>query len=387
MKKVVISVMLIFLCLVIGFSSSIKFVYAENEGYTARALYLIDYNTGEVLYEKNSNAKMPVASIVKLMTILLTIENIEAEKLSLEETVIVSENAAGMGGSQVFLEAGGEYKVKDLLKSVIVSSANDSSVALAERISGSVSGFVELMNNRAKSLGLVDTKYVNPTGLPAPSQFSSAKDVAKLLKEVSKYDIYHKFSTIWIDKISHSNNRETELVNTNKLVRYFNGCDGGKTGSTSEAGYCLATTAKRGDMRLISVVLGAENGKLRFAESSKLLNYGFDNFFNKKIVSEAEEIENSIKIKYGNVDNISVKSKEDIYLLCKKNAKDKIEVKYDFFENIEAPVSEGDVVGKVYVIKNGEVVRESEVISSTTVLKRSYIDNINKTIENWKIAG
>ena len=387
MKKVVISVMLIFLCLVIGFSSSIKFVYAENEGYTARALYLIDYNTGEVLYEKNSNAKMPVASIVKLMTILLTIENIEAEKLSLEETVIVSENAAGMGGSQVFLEAGGEYKVKDLLKSVIVSSANDSSVALAERISGSVSGFVELMNNRAKSLGLVDTKYVNPTGLPAPSQFSSAKDVAKLLKEVSKYDIYHKFSTIWIDKISHSNNRETELVNTNKLVRYINGCDGGKTGSTSEAGYCLATTAKRGDMRLISVVLGAENGKLRFAESSKLLNYGFDNFFNKKIVSEAEEIENSIKIKYGNVDNISVKSKEDIYLLCKKNAKDKIEVKYDFFENIEAPVSEGDVVGKVYVIKNGEVVRESEVISSTTVLKRSYIDNINKTIENWKIAG
>ena len=387
MKKVVISVMLIFLCLVMGFSSSIKFVYAENEGYTARALYLIDYNTGEVLYEKNSNAKMPVASIVKLMTILLTIENIEAEKLSLEETVIVSENAAGMGGSQVFLEAGGEYKVKDLLKSVIVSSANDSSVALAERISGSVSGFVELMNNKAKSLGLVDTNYVNPTGLPAPSQFSSAKDVAKLLKEVSKYDIYHKFSTIWIDKISHSNNRETELVNTNKLVRYFNGCDGGKTGSTSEAGYCLATTAKRGNMRLISVVLGAENGKLRFAESSKLLNYGFDNFFNKKIVSEAEEIENSIKIKYGNVDNISVKSKEDIYLLCKKNANDKIEVKYDFFENIEAPVSEGDVVGKVYVIKNGEVVRESEVISSTTVLKRSYIDNINKTIENWKIAG
>ena len=387
MKKIVISTLLIFLCFIIGFSSSINFVYAETENYTAKALYLIDYNTGEVLFEKNPNEKMPVASIVKLMTILLTLENIQAEKLSLEETVIVSENAAGMGGSQVFLEAGGEYKVCDLLKSVIVSSANDASVALAEKISGNTSNFVNLMNKRASELGLANTHYSNPTGLPAPEQFSTAKDVAILLKEVTKHDVYHKLSTIWIDKILHSNNRETELVNTNKLIRYYNGCDGGKTGSTSEAGYCLAATVKRGDMRLISVVLGANSGKLRFGESSKLLNYGFDNFFNKQIVFSNNEIENKLTVKQGKVDKIKTMPQEDIFLLCRKNSTDKIELSYEFVENIEAPVNEGDIVGKIYVMKNGEVVKEGNIVSKTTVFRRNYIDNINKAIDNWKIAG
>ena len=387
MKKIVIQIMLIFLCLVIGFSVPISSVYAETiEDYTAKALFLIDYNTGEVLFEKNSNEKMPVASIVKLMTILLTLENIEAEKMDINEIVVVSENAAGMGGSQVFLEAGGEYKVGDLLKSVIVSSANDASVALAERISGNVSNFVELMNNRAKGLGLTNTHYSNPTGLPAPEQFSSARDVAVLLKEVAEHELYHNYSSIWIDKIIHPKNRETELVNTNKLIRYFAGCDGGKTGSTAEAGYCLGASVKRGDMRLISVVLGAKTGKLRFAESSKLLNFGFDNFYNKQVVSKNDLVENSIKIKGGKTDKIETMAKENIYLLCKKNLLDNIEIKYEIFDEIKAPVFNNDVVGRLYVVKNGEVVKECDLISKTNVEKRNYIDNINKAIDNWKIA-
>ena len=201
-----------------------------------------------------------------------------------------------MGGSQVFIESGGEYSIGDLLKSTIVSSANDASVALAEKIAGSENNFVKLMNKKALELGMKNTNYVNCTGLPASNQFSSAKDTAILLKEVFKYDTYHNYSKIWMDTLKHPKGRETELVNTNKLIRYYEGCDGGKTGSTNEAGYCLATTAKRGDMRLIAVVLGAENGKLRFAETSKLLNFGFNNFENKLIVSKDEILSSELKI-------------------------------------------------------------------------------------------
>jgi len=387
MKKIVISSMLIFLSLIMICSSYIGRVYATTSGYTAKALYLIDYNTGEVLFEKNSNQRMPIASIVKLMTILLTIENIEQEKLNLNENIIVSENAAGMGGSQVFLETGGEYSVGDLLKSVIVASANDASVALAERIAGNETLFVDLMNNKAAELGLSNTHYSNPTGLPASQQFSSAKDVAILLKEVSKHDIYHKYSRIWMDKITHLKDRVTELVNTNKLIRYFEGCEGGKTGSTSEAGYCLATSVKRGDMRLISVVLGAENGKLRFSESSKLLNYGFDNFCNKQLVSINDLIENNIKISGGKQNYIEVTPSDNIFVLSKKNTEDGYTIKCDFVAECKAPVLSGDIVGKLYVIKNGEVIKECDLISKTDVQKRNYIDNINDAIDNWKLVG
>ena len=254
-------------------------------GIESKSACLMDFKSGEILYEKNPHEKLPVASMVKMMTILLTLENLEEGRISLDDKVFTSEKAAGMGGSQVFIDPYQDYLLSDLLKSVIMASANDGSVALAEYISGSENNFVKQMNKRAKELGMNDTNYVNSTGLPAPEQYSSAYDSALVLSEVVKYDTYHNYSTIWMDKLIHPSGRVTELVNTNRLVKYYQGCDGGKTGSTDEAGCCLSASAVRDDMRLISVIVGAENSSKRFNECSELFNYGFSNFESKNLVS------------------------------------------------------------------------------------------------------
>jgi len=292
-----------------------------------------------------------------------------------------------MGGSQLFIEAGGEYSIGDLLKSTIVSSANDASVALAEKIAGSENNFVKLMNKKVLELGMKNTNYVNCTGLPASNQFSSAKDTAILLKEVFKYDTYHNYSKIWMDTLKHPKGRETELVNTNKLIRYYEGCDGGKTGSTNEAGYCLATTAKRGDMRLIAVVLGAENGKLRFAETSKLLNFGFNNFENKLIVSKDEILSSELKIQNSRQLRINFTPNKSLYVLSKKMQEDNVSTKVVIDKNVKAPIKVGDKVGIIYLIKNGEVISQTELISSENVVKTNLYDDVVKIVEIWNIKG
>ncbi len=366
---------------VVSFASATQ----SDDKYSAKSLYLMDYNSGQVLYEKNANDKIPVASIVKLMTILLTCENIENKNLSLEDKVTASYKASSMGGSQVFIEEDGEYSIGDLLKSTIVSSANDASVLLAETIAGSEEDFVTLMNKRAKELNLTNTNYVNCTGLPASNQFSCASDTAKLLKEVTKHDAYHKYSTIWIDTLKHPKGRETELVNTNKLIRYFEGCDGGKTGSTNEAGYCLSATAKRGGTRLIGVVLGAENGKARFSETSKLLNYGFSNFESKLAVDSKINLKDKVSVKSGREENVSVKPLNDVYVLVNKHSNEKIQVDVKLNSAVKAPIKSGTILGKIYVIKNGEVIAETDAISVEDVAKNNILDSFEKTINNWAL--
>ena len=388
MKRKIISLAFLFLfvaCLMTGKSVVMaQPVALDGSNLNVKAYYLMDYATGETLLENNAEQKLPVASIVKLMTIDLVCREIEAGNLSLEDTLVASENASSMGGSQVFIETNGEYSVADMLKSVIVSSANDASVALAEKIAGSEEEFVNMMNARAKELGLVGTNYVNCTGLPASNQFSCAKDTAVLLKEVSLHEIYHKFSTIWMDTLSHPKGRESELVNTNKLIRYYEGCDGGKTGSTSEAGYCLSATAKRGNMRLVGVVLGAENGKARFSETSKLLNYGFANFENKKVV-DSDNFEVDVEISGGKEQMAKAKPSDDLVVLCKKRENEgdvSVETKLD---QVSAPMKAGDKVGMVYVTKNGVVVAESELLLTQDVEKANMLDGIQKIVEYWKI--
>ncbi len=387
MKRKIISLAFLFMfvvCLMTGKSFVMAKPAVANVDFNAKAYYLMDYATGEPLLEGNAEQKLPVASIVKLMTIDIVCREIETGSLSLDEKIIVSENASSMGGSQVFIEANGEYSVADMLKSVIVSSANDASVALAEKIAGSEEEFVNMMNARAKELGLEGTNYVNCTGLPAPNQFSCAKDTAMLLKEVCSHDIYHKFSTIWMDTLSHPKGRESELVNTNKLIRYYEGCDGGKTGSTSEAGYCLSATAKRGNMRLIGVVLGAENGKARFSETSKLLNYGFANFETKKVV-DSDSFEIEVDTFGGKEQKATAKAKEDIVVLCKKRENSSevcVETKVD---RISAPMKVGDKVGTIYVTKNGIVVGESELLLTQDIERANMVDGIQKIVEYWKI--
>ena len=389
MRKYVISFLLIFclsvLCVSSNFFVNTYAIMPGESAFTAKSLYLIDYNSGQVLYEKDAEKQLPVASIVKLMTIELVCEKLESGELNIDEKVVVSRNAQSMGGSQVFIEEGGEYTVGDLLKSTIVSSANDASVALAERISGSEDSFVILMNKKAKELGLKNTNYVNCTGLPASNQYSCAKDTALLLKQVLTHDDYHKFSTIWMDTLSHPKGRESELVNTNKLIRYYEGCDGGKTGSTSEAGYCLVATAKRGDMRLIGSVLGAENGKKRFSETSNLLNYGFNNFENKQVVNKNSELGEKLQVKNSKQDEISVIAEKDIFVLSKRGEEDDITTKIELNENDKAPVRKGDKVGKIYVIRNSELIDFSELLANEDASATTIMDNITKIAENWKL--
>jgi len=357
--------------------------YASNEvEISSASACLIDYASGEVLFEKNKDEKRPVASMVKMMTILLTLEDLENERISLDDKLVTSEKASGMGGSQVFIDPYAKYSIDDMLKSVIMASANDASVALAEYLNGSEEAFVKRMNKRAKELGMKNTNYVNCTGLPAPEQYSSAQDSAILLSNVTKHDVYHKYSTIWMDKLVHSGDRETELVNTNKLIRYYEGCDGGKTGSTNEAGCCLSATAKRGDMRLVSVIVGAENSKTRFNECSKLFNYGFANFENKKLI-DCEIMLSEIPVAKGKKALVKLYAQEDFVALVKKGDASKWTYNIELPKTIKAPVKQGDCVGKILVLKNSQVVKEISIVSKESVEKISFIDGFKKIVENW----
>ena len=349
---------------------------------SSKAACLVDFASGDILFSKDETKHLPIASMVKMMTILLTMEEIEDGRLNEETLITTSENAAGMGGSQVFIDPYVEYKAGDLLKSVIIASANDASVALAEHISGSEGVFVDKMNKKAQELDMRDTNYANCTGLPAPEQYSCARDCAIILKEVAKYDLYHKYSTVWMDELIHPSGRKTELVNTNRLVRYYDGCDGGKTGSTNEAGCCLSASAKRGNLRLISVVIGAQNSQTRFNECSKLFNYGFANFECKSVVSLNQTMA-EIPVLKGKQDKLELIAAEEFALTAKKGDKSAIQVDIDAPQKIAAPLKQGDLVCKAIVSKDGVVLKEINLIAKTDIEAVSLKDCIDKIAVNW----
>lgn len=372
-------------CCLLGVGMNVQ-AEKEEAKFDVKAAYLMDYDSKVVLYEQNAREHLPVASMVKLMTILLTFEEIDAGRLSLDEMITTSENASGMGGSQVFIDPHVDYKCEDLLKSVIVASANDASVALAERIAGTEEDFVKLMNKRAKDLGMLDTNYVNCTGLPAPMQYSCARDIATLDREVITHKDYFNYSTIWMEDLVHPSGRKTGLVNTNKLIRYFKGCDCGKTGSTSEAGYCLTASAKRGDMRLIGTIIGAKDSKSRFNETSKLLNYGFANFVNKKVL-DVNDILGELNVQKSKTKMVNVSSLEDYYAIMKKGGNSVYEIKVEMPENIPAPVRVGQNVGKVMIVKDNEVVAEIPLISRDAAEKLNFSEALSEVIQNWAFWG
>ena len=385
MKKFGFAIFCGIMCIACALSSfRIDFASAESADLSvdAKSAILIDYDSGEVLFEQNPDEKVQVASIVKLMTILLTFEEIEAGNLSLDEMLTTTENASSMGGSQVFIDPFVDYSVEDMLKSVIVASANDASVALAEKISGTEEAFVKKMNQRAKELGLDNTVYVNASGLPEPGQYSTARDVAKLTKEVLKIKDYFNYSTIWMDKLTHPSGRETEVVNTNKLIRYFKGCDGGKTGSTDEAGYCLTATAERGGMRLIAVVLGAKDATLRFNETSKLLTYGFANFENKQIISSGESLIEA-EILRSKVKTVPVYAAEDFYVVSRKGDGAQYAVTVEIDEKICAPLASGEKVGTISISKDGVIIKTIDAIVGTDIPAITYGESLKEIIKNW----
>lgn len=336
--------------------------FESNVNY--KSAVLIEKNSNEILLENNCHERLPIASVTKLMTILLTMEKIGSNEISLDDKVMVSATASGMGGSQVFLDYEEEYYLKDLLKSVIIASANDSSVAIAEHIAGSENNFVKMMNERAKELNLLDTNYVNCTGLPSPDGYSSAYDQAIVLKHVLDFDLYHEYSSIWMEDFVHPSGRTTQMANTNKLSRFYEGCMGGKTGSTNQAKYCLAVGASRNDVELISVVLGAEDSKGRFKLSSDLLNYGFENFETKTLFDNSMLKDKTIKIK--GIDRVThLKAERDFTYVCKIGEDVNFSLNYNL-PNMLTKVYENQVVGNVEIVIDGVVVDKINILSTET---------------------
>lgn len=357
--------------------------FADEIKVNGKAVYLVDSATGIEMYSSSSDDRLPIASMVKIMTTLLALESVGRGDLSLDEMVPVSDVAASMGGSQVFLDSGKEYKAGELIKSIIVASANDSCVAMAERLSGSVEGFVEDMNERAKALGMKNTNFVNCTGLPAPESYSSAKDVSIMFRELIKHPKYFEYAGIWLEDFVHPDGRTTSMTNTNKLVRFYNGCDGGKTGFTSEAKFCLSATAERNGLRVVAVVIGADSSKERFASVSNLFGYAFSNYSAKVIQSKDDCIENSIRVLGGREKGISVAVKEDFKALVKKGDDGEYKVHFNLPATVKAPIVRGGEVGKAYLTRNGEVIGECPVVSMVDVEKARYSDTLKHICDEW----
>ena len=385
-------IMVFCLCMLLSLITIVSLVKSNNTVVFAKDIVdvdveeycLIDANTGTILAEKNSTEKREVASMVKLMTSLLTMEKIEAGEWTLDTELLVSEYAASMEGSQAFLDAGKSYKIEDLLKSVIVASANDSSVVLAENYAGNETKFVDIMNQKAKELELNDTLYGNSTGLPALNQYSTARDIAKLLNVVAQHDLYHKYSTIWMDKLVHESGRVTELVNTNRLVKYYPGCDCGKTGFTDEAGYCLSASAKRNDMRLVSVVMGAKTTSDRFVASSSLLNYGFNNFKNVKVVDTEKTISTNKRLK-GLKNCVECVSEKDLYVLQKSGEKESNYKIESSFVDFKKSIKKGDILGEISIVVDGNVIAKANLLASQDYKTPTFIDITHSIFDNWAI--
>ena len=357
--------------------------FADEIKVNGKAVYLVDSATGTEMYSSRSDDRLPIASMVKIMTTLLALESVDRGELSLDEMVPISDVAASMGGSQVFLDSGKEYKAGELIKSIIVASANDSCVAMAERLSGGVEGFVKDMNERAKALGMNNTNFVNCTGLPAPESYSSAKDVSIMFRELIKHPKYFEYAGIWLEDFVHPDGRTTSMTNTNKLVRFYNGCDGGKTGFTSEAKFCLSATAERNGLRVVAVVIGADSSKERFASVSNLFGYAFSNYSAKVIQSKDDCIENSIRVLGGREKGISVAVKEDFKALVKKGDDGEYKVHFNLPATVKAPIVRGGEVGKAYLTRNGEVIGECPVVSVVDVEKARYSDTLKHICNEW----
>lgn len=355
--------------------------------YSSRSAYVMDYNTGTTLFERNADAKYPIASMVKIMTLNVIFEEIAKGNLTFDEKVLISENASGMGGSQMFLDTGLEYTVSDLIKGIVVVSANDACVAMAEKICGSSNAFVDLMNEKTKDYGLQNTNFVNVTGLPENGQYSTAKDVSKMMQKLLKHSKYHEYSTIFLENFNHPDGRVTEFTNTNKLVKFYPGCDGGKTGFTNEAMYCLSATAKREDTRVIATVMGAQTSKERNKEVTDLFNYAFHNYKTIKTLERGKPIDAEINVKSAKENKIEVATERDFYVLSKKGKTDEYSYEIVINDNLKAPVKKGERIGKV-VVKNkssGSTVEEIGLITLCDVEKITLLDSLKMIAENWSL--
>ena len=352
---------------------------------SAKSSILVEYSTGTIISEENSNEALPMASMTKMMTLLLIMERIETGKVSLTDMVPISENAASMGGSQAYLEANTKMELDVLLKAVCIASANDAAVALAEYIAGSEDEFVRLMNEKVKELKLKNTVFKNVHGLDADGHVSSAYDMAMIARELLSHELILKYSSIYEDYIKHPNGVSTWIVNTNKLINFYEGLDGLKTGYTVKSGFCITATAKRNGMRLISVVMGEESNKIRNQDTMELLNYGFSNYKLETIVDDSTKLGN-INIKFGDKESVKLKlvdNATDLVNVLEENSYSYTVEKMD----VDAPVKVGDVVGKLHIYANDLKIDSVDLTVSEDVKKANifilYRRNLNRLLKGY----
>ena len=348
-----------------------------------KAAYVCEAESGTAVAAQRETERLPIASMCKIMTLLLAFEAADAGELSLEESVAVSEHAAGMGGSQVFLDAGLSYPAGELLKSIAVCSANDSCVAISERIAGSEEAFVERMNERARELGAEDTLFANCTGLPREPQYSCAKDVALMLRELLKHESFFDYAGVRLEDFRHPDGRVTTMTNTNKLLRKLEGCDGGKTGFTQEAGFCLAATAKRGETRLVCVVIGAESSDARFECTARLLNETFATHERRVVAAADRPMENALAVKGSRSDRIGYAPERSLGVFVKKGEKADVRTELILPADVRAPVMRGDRVGEAVLLRDGVEIDRCALISLDDAPRYSYGEAFREGAHLW----
>ena len=350
----------------------------------AKSAILVDSATGKVLFEKNADEALAPASMTKLGSMLIIMEAIDNGSLSLDDEVTISEEAANMGGSQVFLEAGEVYKVHDLLKGVAIASGNDAVVALAEKVAGSQNEFVAMMNERFKEIGAKNTNFVNAHGLDAEGHYSTARDMSIIARELLKHEKILEYTSIYEEYLEKNDGTKTWLVNTNKLVRFYDGVDGLKTGYTTTAGYCLTATASKDNFRLISVVMGEETSEARSSDTVKMLNYGF-NTYKINVIKKNDEVLGKVRVDGGKQDYAEIVLLKDATELL-KNTEEVSDYQFKLkVNNIKAPVKPGDIVGSALIIdSDGNIIDEVDVTVKNVIKKASILDYL---LKNIKILG
>ena len=334
----------------------------------ARSAVLLASDTGEILYESNADEPLPPASITKIMSLVLIMEAIDRGDIKIDDTINASAHAAGMGGSQIWLKENEGMTVDDLLKATVIASANDATVALAEAVAGSEEGFVELMNAKAQKLGMTNTVFKNATGLDANGHVSTAHDVALMSAELLKHPLIKNYSTVWMDSLRDG---QSERVNTNKLVRFYKGTTGLKTGTTSGAGYCLAASAERDGLSLVAVIMGGETSPARFEGAKKLLDYGFANYTQKRITPEFENGK-KIAVKGGTGQTVPLEAKGELCILLRKSEAAAVTQNLQLPKYVTAPVKAGDKVGEIEVFSGDTPVGTIDVTAKETVNRMTF---------------
>lgn len=383
MKKVKLTTIFIILILAL-LSTSVYASEGSSISIESKSAILINGNTGEVLFEHNKDEKLPPASITKIMTMLLTMEALESGKIKLDDEVVISQEASEMGGTQLYMEAGEKKTVKELLIGVAVESANDAASALGEYIGGTGESFIVLMNDRAKELGMVNSQFKNPHGLPVEGHYTTANDIAIMSRELVKHEEIHEYLTMWMVDINVGKNKDRvrTLANTNKLLKSYQGLDGIKTGFTTEAKHCLSATAKKNNLRLISVILSAEDSKVRFNEAAKLLDYGFANYEGLCVAEKGEALQDVI-IEKGLLEKISVITEDPLCVMVKKGDNSQIERKVVLEPSYMAPIERGQKLGELIAFSGDREIGKTNLVAKDRVEKSNLLIMFNKILKRW----